>query len=140
MVSRRERDEFDAVLDRQVEALPPALHELLAEVPLIVDDEPATELLESLGMEADDRDLCGLHEGVPITERSVEDGAALPEQMMLFRGPIMRLAGFGGFGDSVRPSTAAYRELEQQIHITLLHEIGHHFGLEEDDLERLGYA
>lgn len=141
MVSRSERDEFDAILDRQVAALPEALHALLAEVPLIVDDEPSAELRESLGMGADGEDLCGLHEGVPLTERSVEDGAALPEQMMLFRGPIMRLAGCGGWSTrTTRPRPAQRRELERQIHITLLHEIGHHFGLDEDDLERLGYA
>jgi predicted Zn-dependent protease with MMP-like domain len=138
MVSRRERDTFDDILDRQVAALPEALHELLERVPLIVDDEPTPQLLESLGM-GPDEDLCGLHDGTPLTELSVEAAPEVPEQMMLFRGPIQRLAGYpdrpGG-----QASPAARRELERQIHITLLHEIGHHFGLEEDDLERLGYA
>ena len=135
MVSRRERDEFDRLLDREVEALPDALHELLERVPLIVDDEPSPDLLESLGMTADE-DLCGLHDGIPITEQSVEISAEMPEQMMLFRGPILRLAGYTGS----HPTPADRRELQRQVHITLLHEIGHHFGLDEDDLTRLGYG
>ncbi|MEO1236673.1 MAG: metallopeptidase family protein [Planctomycetota bacterium] len=136
MVSRRDRDEFDRLLDRQVDALPPALHELLAEVPLIVDDEPTADLLESLGMTPGDDDLCGLHDGTPLTERSVEAEPAVPDRMMLFRGPIMRLAGYSG----VRYTAEAHARLTEEIRITLLHEIGHHFGLDEDDLERLGYA
>ena len=54
--------------------------------------------------------------------------------MMLFRGPIIRLAGWRG-----RRDDQATAELAEQIRITLLHEIGHHFGLDEDDLARLGY-
>ncbi|MEM6458064.1 MAG: metallopeptidase family protein [Planctomycetota bacterium] len=136
-VSRRERDLFDRLLDAEVDALPEALRELLERVPLIVDDEPTPRLLESLGMSAaDDADLCGLHEGVPLTERSVEDVPDVPEQMMLFRGPILRLADYPERG----PTAADEAELRRQVHITLLHEMGHHFGLDEDDLEALGYA
>lgn len=136
MVSRRERDEFDRLLDGEVEALPEPLLALLEEVPLIVDDEPSAELLESLGMQPGEEDLCGLHDATPFTEQSVDIGFEMPGQIMLFRGPIQRLAAeiagesAGRFG----------QELRRQIHITLLHEIGHHFGLEEDDLDRLGYG
>jgi predicted Zn-dependent protease with MMP-like domain len=142
MITAAERAFFDELLDEQVAALPEALHELLERVPLIVDDEPTPQLLDSLGMEAGE-DLCGLHDGVPITERSVEAPVEGPEQMMLFRGPIVRLA------EATAAERAAGRrdypderaaELERQIHITLLHEIGHHFGLEEEDLEALGYG
>ena len=127
MLSPRQREMFDAILDRQVAQLPPALHELLEEVPLIVEDEPSDELLdEVLGEE--DADLCGLHHGIALTDRSVEHSGTLPDRMMLFRGPILRLAGH------------SWSELERQIRITLLHEIGHHFGLDEDDLDRLGYG
>jgi predicted Zn-dependent protease with MMP-like domain len=77
-----------------------------------------------------------LHDGVPLTERSIEDGAMLPEQIMLFRGPILRLAGCG----ELPWSDAQQEELQREVHITLLHEIGHHFGLDEDDLERVGYG
>ncbi len=136
MMGPRAREMFDRILDAEVASLPAALHELLGEVPLIVDDEPSGALLESLGMEAGLEDLCGLHEGRPLTERSVEDGPMVPDRMMLFRGPIMRLAGYVG----ADPSEAALRELKEQVRITLLHEIGHHFGLDEADLAALGYG
>ncbi|MEM1107156.1 MAG: metallopeptidase family protein [Planctomycetota bacterium] len=136
MVSRRERDEFDRLLDDEVDALPEVILELLDEVPLIVDDEPTAQLLTSLGMDPSDENLCGLHDAIPYTEQSVEHGFEMPGQIMLFRGPIQRLAA-----EIAADEGEAYScELRRQIHITLLHEIGHHFGLEEEDLERLGYG
>ena len=89
-------------------------------------------LLEELGM-GEDEDLCGLHTGTPLTERGATFDLDFPDRLMLFRGPIMDQAGFpddGGTEDDLR----------REIHITLLHELGHHFGLGEEDLERLGYA
>ena len=130
MISSAQRHRFDTILDKLVDELPDQLHALLEEVPLIVEDEPSDDVLEDMGIDPDDdtTDLCGLHWGVPLTRRSVEHSGGLPDQMMLFRGPIFRAAGHKRF------------ELERQIRITLLHEIGHHFGLDEDDLEKLGYG
>jgi predicted Zn-dependent protease with MMP-like domain len=136
MLGPLRRELFDSILDAQVAALPAHLHALLEEVPLIVEDEPSRALLESLDMDPRHDDLCGLHEGRPITHRSVEDSPLVPDQMMLFRGPILRLAGYTG----ANPPDAALTQLKRQVHITLLHEIGHHFGLDEDDLEALGYG
>jgi predicted Zn-dependent protease with MMP-like domain len=123
-------------MERAVEELPPPLRQLLEEVPVIVIDRPSSAMLRSLGLDAASEDdamsLCGLHTGRSITERSVVDDAVIPEDIHLFREGILDLAG--GFeqpgGDDL---------VYEQIRITLLHEIGHHFGLGEDDLERLGY-
>ncbi|MEM1356239.1 MAG: metallopeptidase family protein [Planctomycetota bacterium] len=135
MVDPQTRQFFDAILDREVAALPGHVASVLDEIPLVVEDEPSDGLLASMGM-AGDADLCGLHEGVPITERGVEDTGMMPSQMMLFRGPIVRLAGYR----LVAGQPINQAELVRQVRITLLHEIGHHFGLDEDDLDRLGYA
>lgn len=136
MVSRRERDEFDRLLDAEVDRLPEGVAQLLEEVPLVVDDEPEDRLLESLGMQPGVDDLCGLHDATSFVEQSVERGWEMPGQIMLFRGPIGRLAR-----EIARDEETPYaRELRRQIHVTLLHEIGHHFGLEEEDLQRLGYG
>ena len=123
-------------MERAVEELPPPLRQLLEEVPVIVIDRPSSAMLRSLGLDAASEDdamsLCGLHTGRSITERSVVDDAVIPEDIHLFREGILDLAG--GFeqpgGDDL---------VYEQIRITLLHEIGHHFGLDEDDLQRLGY-
>jgi len=114
--------------------LPEHLHELLEEAPLIVEDHPSPKLLAELGMDrsADRHSLCGLHSGLALTERQVDGPPAqLPQQLMLFREPIMHLA---------RSIQRGPEELRRQIHITLLHEIGHHFGLDEDELEELGFG
>lgn len=116
---------FEDVLD----SLPGHLHELIERVPVIVEDRASRKLLVSLGMDPDEDDLFGLHTGVPMTEKSVE-GEAVPgeDYILIFREPILDAAG----GDPVA--------LEREIRVTLLHEIGHQFGLDEDDLADLGYA
>ena len=131
---------FDELLEAHLAALPMRFAEGLLEVPLIVDDEPSAAMLRELGMDpADpDDDLFGLHTGVPLTERSVEHSGEVPEDIRLFRGPIMRLVGWRWpAGGRERGDRAA---LDEEIRITLLHELGHHFGLDEDDLDALGYA
>lgn len=134
MLSDEERRLFDQLLEGLIDELPEQLHELLEEVPLIVEDEPSRTLLRELDMDPREADLCGLHWGVPLTDRSVEQSGTLPDRMMLFRGPIMRLARHHGRGGPWRDA------LQEQVRITLLHEIGHHFGLDEDDLDALGYG
>ena len=134
-VNDRERDEFDRLLEKHLASLPEEVHDWLAEVPLIVEDEPGPQLLADLGMEPGE-DLFGLHTGTPLTERSVEDHGLVPDEIRIFRGPLLRMVGW-----SCRPRPRGDRaELSRQIRITLLHELGHHFGLDEDDLDALGYG
>lgn len=143
-----ERDRFDALLEDCLAALPPKIRELIDEVPIVVLDRPPPEMVKELQADgtlepgADPDELCGLHSGVAITDRSIEDpgGWGLlnehgsgPEQIHLFRVGIIDLAG--GWDD---PN--ADDDVYEEIRITVLHEIGHHFGLDEDDLEQLGYA
>lgn len=142
MVTTAQREVFDGLLDELVAELPPHLAELLEELPLIVEDEPTPQLLREMGMEADD-ELFGLHNGVALPDRHAEATPHLPDHMMIFRGPILRMVGFDASSQGRRPrgnrgSRGNRRELREQIRITLLHEIGHHFGLDEEDLEELG--
>lgn len=125
----RQRRRFDALLEEELERLPPALAELLEEAPLVVDDRPEPELLAELGMDGEPEALCGLHSGIPLTERSVEEPWAM-EVIHLFRMGIIAEAG----GED-----ATEEDLRREIRVTLLHEIGHHFGLDEDDLAELGF-
>ena len=132
-----DRERFDEVLEGVIGSLPTPIRERFEEIPIIVLDEPTDEILRSLGLvpeDADDRaemldEICGMHTGVPLTERSIEDPPDLPG-IHIFRRGVLELAGW--FDDP--------EELERQVRITVLHELGHHFGLDEDDLETLGYG
>ena len=131
------RDIFDDILEAELDTLPPEAMAVVESASVIVEDEAPPDVLKEMGMTAEEgRDLCGMHFGVAETERSVEDTYQLPTQIMLFRGPIIRLSGYA----LVAGREINRDELIEQVHITLLHEIGHQFGLDEDDLERLGYA
>lgn len=135
-MTEQERSRFDALMDDVVAGLPPSIARLLDEISVVVLDEPTPGMLADLGIAPDDHEaldeLCGLHTGTALTERSVEHHADLPTTIHLFRRGIVALAG--GWQD---PN--ADDRVYEEIRITLLHEIGHHFGLDEDDLERLGY-
>jgi len=127
---------FDRLLEAELSALPPRVRSVLNEVPLHVMDEPDRTILRDLGIEAGELDeaieeLCGLHTGFMLTERPIELDAVLPNEIHLFRRGIALMSG----GWDAEDETVA-----EQIRITLLHELGHHFGLDEDDLDRLGYA
>lgn len=140
MLDDLERARFDSLLEEALGLLPPELHGLLDEVPLIVDDEPAASLLVELGMDpARGDELCGLHSGPAHTERGFDAPAEWMGNIMLFRRGIIAEAGGwlpAGEGDEGDENERVF----VQIMITLLHEIGHRFGLDDDDLDRLGYA
>jgi predicted Zn-dependent protease with MMP-like domain len=143
-----ERDRFDAILDDVIDALPRGIHALLDELSVVVLDQPTPEMLHELrtegvlsnedGTESDGSDLCGLHSGLGLTERSIDDGGMLPDQIHLFRTGIVGLAL--DEQELTWESASADEEVYEEIRTTLLHEIGHHFGLGEDDLDELGYA
>lgn len=128
---------FDDLLESVLAELPSRVTDLLEEIPLIVEDYPSDDVLDDLGVDPDDDtaidNLCGLHSGIPLTERSVMHSGTMPDTIHVFRNGVLNLAtGPDGYVDEA--------ELRRQIRITVLHEIGHHFGLDEDDLRNLGYA
>ncbi len=139
-MDRDERERFDALLEEVLKALPQRLPALLQEAPLIVEDRPSAKMLEELGMDDEDDLLCGLHSGTPLTERSHGDGADLPETMHLFReGIIDHAGGWKRYLDEDGTWRGGRDRILREIRITVLHEMGHHFGLDEDDLAELGY-
>ena len=134
-----QRNRFDAILEEVLDTMPDRVLDLLDEIPLIVDDQPDEQLIRALAVESGENaeellaempdSLCGLHTGVALTERSVESDAELPDQIQIFRRGIVATAG--GWSDR--------ETIAEEIRITILHELGHHFGLDEDDLYELGY-
>ncbi|NJL23793.1 MAG: metallopeptidase family protein [Calothrix sp. SM1_5_4] len=93
-------------------------------------------MLEELGgteFEEEPETLCGLHLGVPLPEASMIEPPLYPVRVYLFRMALLDMVDYDG-------SDEALADLREEIAITLLHEIGHYFGLGEDDLDRLGFG
>lgn len=126
------RDRFDALLEEVLSALPAELRRRLEEVPVVVEDSPTRQDLRRVGVRRRDA-LCGLYTGIPLTHRSVQHSGTLPDVIRIFRRGILAAAT-----DARGPVT--HRALRRQIRFTILHEIGHHFGLSEADLRRYGYG
>jgi predicted Zn-dependent protease with MMP-like domain len=126
------RQYFDQQIDWVLAQSPPRVHELLSEVTMYVEDHPSTRLMQQMGVRRR-QDLCGLHTGVPLTERSVLISGVLSNAIYLYREGILWMA-------TDRRGRIDQEELRRQIRITLLHELGHYHGLDEDDLEALGYG
>jgi len=120
----RETLDFYELVERALEGLPPELAELLDNVAIVVEDWP--EYSTPLAPEDPDDTLYGLYEGVPLTQRGASYSGILPDKITIFRGPLQR--------DFPR------EELEEQIRITVVHEIAHHFGIDEERLEELGWG
>ena len=128
-MERARREEFDAILEEVLAELPAYVREQLDEVPVIVEDEPSEQVRFDMHDDGPHlSELCGLHHGVPLTQQSSQYAEAIAPVILLFRGPISRLAEEEG------------DELRRQIRITLLHEIGHHFGFGEEELAAIGYG
>lgn len=118
-------DEFDEIAGRAIDRIPEELRSYLENIVITVQKRPSPELLRELGMEPDDT-LLGLYQGVALTERSATDPPLYPDTIFLFQEPIEEMC------DSVE-------EMEEEIEITVVHEIAHFFGIDEDRLAELGY-
>jgi predicted Zn-dependent protease with MMP-like domain len=129
-----QRRRFDTLVEEAIAGLPKLIVQRMDEIPVIVIDQPTDAMLRDLGMSCDEADeLCGLHTGVMDTEASVEHDGTTTSEVHLFRIGIVGLAG--GW---LQPE--AEDLIFEQIRITLLHEYGHQHGLDEEDLDELGFA
>jgi predicted Zn-dependent protease with MMP-like domain len=119
------RAEFEKLVAQAAESLPEHFLRRLENVDVVVEDEPTAEDLELAGVERDGM-LLGLYHGVPQSQRGPWYGNILPDRIVIYQRPIEAVA-------------RDRREIRKEIRITLMHEIGHHFGLAEDDLAEAGY-
>jgi predicted Zn-dependent protease with MMP-like domain len=120
------KSEFAQLVEKALSELPPEFAAALDEMPVEIRDWPSREQLLSAGVKQNGL-LLGLYQGRPRTRRSVEDSGRLPDVIYLFQGSIEEICKNS-------------EELIQQVRTTVLHEIGHHFGMSEEDLRRLGYG
>lgn len=126
------RRRFDEQFESILEQMPPIIHQLIERVPLHVEDYPSDDVMDQTGVEYID-DLCGLYTGIPIGDKSVSHSGTMPDVITIYREGILS-ASADSHG---RIST---KRLREQIRITILHEIGHHHGMTEEDLRGLGYG
>jgi predicted Zn-dependent protease with MMP-like domain len=117
-------EEIEEIARRALNALPRPFADSIGEIVLEVEEFADDVTLDSLGIE-DPFDLTGVYQGVPLTERSVEQSGILPERVRLFRRPILDEWASGN------------DTLEHLVAHVLIHEIGHHFGLSDGDMHAL---
>jgi len=117
-------DEIEAIARATLRALPEQFAQSLGDIVLLVEEFADEATLEAMEIE-DPFGLTGIYEGVPLTERSVTQSGTLPEQIRLFRRPI--LDEWAGGDDT----------LEHLVTHVLVHEVGHHFGLSDEDMHAL---
>ena len=110
-------DRFAELVEQAFDAVPDELVALLDNVVLFIEDDAPP----------DDPDLLGLYDGIPLTERDSMYGGALPDRIMVFRNPTLAMC-----------ETEA--EVIEEVAITVVHEIAHHFGIDDARLHDLGYA
>jgi predicted Zn-dependent protease with MMP-like domain len=114
---------FERLVERAVAAIPSPFREALAEVAIVIDDEPTPQQRSENDL-PDDEMLYGLYEGVPRTEYGA-DWAAVPNRITLFRLPLEE-----DFPDP--------RDLAEEVRVTVIHELAHHLGIDDDRLDELG--
>ena len=130
---RQERERFEELVDEALENLPPEFAERLENVDVVVRARPSRRTLREMGIERGT--LLGLYHGVPQTHRSVEYGNVLPDYIEIYREPTLDEA------DAICPRDGDFEQaVRQVVRKTVLHEIGHHFGLTDEDLDHLDYA
>jgi predicted Zn-dependent protease with MMP-like domain len=133
-VEQARRQRFERIVGRALDGLPPEVLAMLDNVEVIVEDEPSSEQL-TLGRgyprhdetaESDGEEtLFGLYEGVPLTHRGTHYHLVPPDRITIFRGPLERVCG-------------SPQAIAREVRVTVMHELGHHLGFEEDRLEAMG--
>ncbi len=112
-----EREPFERLVEEALETIPDEIAALVRNVVVIVEDDAP----------ADDPDLLGLYDGIALTERWGEPMMELPDRIFVFRHPLL------AFCEDVE-------QLAEEVRITVVHEVAHHFGIDDDRLHDLGYA
>lgn len=114
-----DRTKFEQLVDRSLRRLPRKFEAELVNIAIAIEAEPPDDVLDELGMEDDG--LYGLYEGTPLTEREWNYANVLPDRIVIYQGPIERDA-------------RTDEEAEEIVLDTVMHEIGHYFGFDDDAL------
>lgn len=110
-------DEFDGLVEEALDSIPPDLASMVDNVVVLVEDDAPDETPE----------LLGIYEGTPLTERDEWYAGVLPDTIRLFRNPILTIC-------------ESIEDVVEEVQITVVHEIAHHFGIDDDRLHELGWG
>ena len=117
------RADFERLVADALASIPPRFRDAMRNIVIVVEGEPSADLLADMEIEPPDT-LLGLYQGTPLTERRWDYGNALPDRILIFQGPHEREA-------------EDEDDLVVVIGETLIHEIGHYFGLSEEEIEEI---
>lgn len=117
------RRAFERLVERALRRLPPTFKARLANIAVVVEDWPDDETLAGLGIEPPDT-LYGLYRGVDVTHRDTAYGNVLPDVVTIYQGPI-------------EEDCDSAEEMAEVVRETVMHELGHYFGLDDDTLHRI---
>jgi predicted Zn-dependent protease with MMP-like domain len=123
---RLDPDRFAALVEEALARIPEEFRRHLANVAVCIEDRPSARQLESLGLDPDLDTLFGLYEGTALPERPHDHGNVLPDRITIFREPLL---------EELTSERAIRREIER----TVVHEIAHFFGFDDEQVRRLGY-
>ena len=118
---RFSRAQFEGLVEDALADLPHRFADAIENVVIVVEDEPTDDDLDAIDDGGEEDELLGIYRGVPLTERSHADAPLLPDEIAIFQGPIERVA------DTRAAVVVEVRE-------TVIHELGHYFGLDDDEL------
>lgn len=115
-----DRADFEAVVRDAIESLPEQFHYTLKNVAIVVEEEPDQAELNELGLDPERDELFGVYQGVPLLERGASH-TGLPDRIVIYRRPILR-------------SCDTVEAMKKEIRRTVIHELGHHMGLGDDEM------
>lgn len=116
--------EFERLVSQALDELPEGLAEQISNLGVVVEEEPPSDMLDE---DEDGADLLGLYEGVPLTERDSGYSGFLPDRITLFKRNLEEAA-------------EGPDHLKQMVRETVIHEVAHHFGIDDDRLDELGWS
>jgi len=118
--------QFDHVVDRAIQRIPDEIRVYLENIVITVKKRPSAGMMREMGMHPDDYPL-GLFQGVPLIERAATTPPLYPDMIYLFQEPLEEMCD-------------TREELEEEIEITVVHEVAHYIGMTEERLAELGYG
>ena len=125
MIKLNEKD-FDRIVKKAIRSIPEEIQQYLDNIVISVKKRPSKKMLQEIGLPPNEP-LLGIYDGVPLMDRSVTSPPLFPDSIILFQEPLQEMC-------------ETIQELEDEIEITIVHEVAHFVGISEERLEELGYG